>query len=50
MRLACPRALQGDVLADGSDAGEVAQWQARRAAEQELKAAEEAVAAGEEVS
>ncbi len=41
--------LQGDVLADGSDAKEVAQWEARRAAERELKAAEEAVSKGEEV-
>lgn len=40
---------QGDVLADGSDAKDVALWEARRAAEAELRAAEEAVAAGEKV-
>lgn len=40
---------QGEVLADGSDAKEVAQWEARRAAELELKEAEEAVRQGEEV-
>ncbi|GAB4814761.1 hypothetical protein N2152v2_001807 [Parachlorella kessleri] len=38
---------QGDVLADGSDAREVAQWRARRAAEEELREAEEALSRGE---
>lgn len=33
---------QGDVLADGSDAGEVKQWQRRSKAERELAEAEEA--------
>lgn len=43
------RVLQGDVLPDGSDASDVEQWRARRAAERELKAAEEAVGRGEQV-
>ncbi|KAL4437367.1 hypothetical protein ABPG75_004506 [Micractinium tetrahymenae] len=38
---------QGDVLPDGSEAGEAAQWLARRAAETELAAAEEAAARDE---
>lgn len=41
--------LQGDVLPDGSEAGEAAQWLARRTAEAELAAAEEAAARGEPV-
>ena len=39
---------QGEVLADGSDAREVAVWAQKRAVELELEAAEEAVARGEE--
>lgn len=37
---------QGEVLADGSDAADVARWRARTAAEEAVAAAEAAVAAG----
>lgn len=40
---------QGAVLADGSDAGDVAQWRARRGAERELAEAEEAAERGDPV-
>lgn len=39
--------LQGDVLADGSDAIEVARWRARRNAEAEVSAAEAAASEGQ---
>ena len=41
---------QGDILPDGSDAGDARRWQARHAAETELVAAEEAAQRGEPVS
>lgn len=44
MRVPC---MQGDVLADGSDAGDVARWRARRDAEAAVAAAEAAAKAGE---
>lgn len=41
--------MQGEVLADGSDARDVALWQSKREAEAELRAAEEAARRGERV-